>query len=122
MNRPAVLPLDEPFGAPDALNRARMQDELQRIWAAEGITMLLVTHDVEEAVWLGDRVVVLAPRPGRVVAGVSIDVARPRHRTGSALAKYRDAVREALGATATDEPGCVVPKAEAPPSPLLLPA
>ena len=59
VNRPEVLLLDEPFGALDALTRAHLQQELHRIWQAEGITMILVTHDVEEAIYLGDKVVVM---------------------------------------------------------------
>jgi len=63
VNRPSVLLLDEPLGALDALTRARLQGELQNIWVKEKITMILVTHDVDEAVFLGDRVVVMQPNP-----------------------------------------------------------
>jgi sulfonate transport system ATP-binding protein len=108
VNRPGVLLLDEPFGALDALTRARLQDELQRIWAAEGITMLLVTHDVEEAVYLGDRVVVMAPRPGRIAAAFDIPQPRPRDRSSPTLARLRDRVMAALVSTTTERPAAGV--------------
>lgn len=92
VNRPRVLLLDEPFGALDALTRARLQSELQRIWQKERITMLLVTHDVEEAVFLGDQVVVMEPHPGRIRRIINIDLPRPRHRSDPRFIALRDDV------------------------------
>lgn len=78
VNRPKVLLLDEPFGALDVLTRAQLQDELARIWQTEGITTVLVTHDVDEAVLLGDRVMVMEPRPGRIRRIVPVGLPHPR--------------------------------------------
>ncbi|MBI0329383.1 ABC transporter ATP-binding protein [Burkholderia plantarii] len=113
VNRPKLLLLDEPFGALDAQTRTRMQHELQRIWARERITMLLVTHDVDEAVWLGDRVVTMAPRPGRIARIVEVGLPRPRERASPAFARLRDTILADLGdddAAARTAPPPVAPR------------
>jgi sulfonate transport system ATP-binding protein len=99
VNRPAVLLLDEPFGALDALTRARLQGELQAIWAREATTMVFVTHDVDEAVYLGDRIVVMAPRPGRISRIFENALPRLRERADPALAALRNEVLAELEAT-----------------------
>ncbi|MGZ8155248.1 MAG: ABC transporter ATP-binding protein [Burkholderiales bacterium] len=78
VNDPAVLLMDEPFGALDALTREQMNLELQRIWSAAGKTIFLITHSIAEAVFLGDRVVVMSSRPGRILAEFSPGFERPR--------------------------------------------
>jgi NitT/TauT family transport system ATP-binding protein len=94
-----VLALDEPFAALDALTRAEMQSWLAHVLATEPRTVVLVTHDVEEAVLLGDRVLVMSPRPGRVVAEVPVPLARPRRRTDAEVVALRERVLETLGVT-----------------------
>jgi NitT/TauT family transport system ATP-binding protein len=93
-----LLCLDEPFAALDALTRAELQEWLAGVLADERRTVLLVTHDVEEALVLADRVVVLSPRPGRVVAEVAVPARRPRERTAPGLVALRARVLEALAA------------------------
>ncbi len=92
-----VLALDEPFAALDAITRAEMQAWLSHALADEPRTVVLVTHDVEEAAVLADRVVVLSPRPGRKVAEIEVSLARPRRRTDPELTAVRARVHRALG-------------------------
>jgi NitT/TauT family transport system ATP-binding protein len=91
-----VLCLDEPFGALDAITRQDMQGWLSGALEREPRTVLLVTHDVEEAIVLADRVLVLSPRPGRVIAELEVPWPRPRSRTDPPLVALRERALEAL--------------------------
>ncbi|MBN1319998.1 MAG: ABC transporter ATP-binding protein [Thermoleophilia bacterium] len=91
-----VLLMDEPFGALDAMTRGILHDEVERIWRATGVTVLFVTHDVREAVRLGDRVVLLSSRPGRVIAEFPVSLARPRHIDSPEVNEIAAAVTERL--------------------------
>lgn len=88
-NRPKILLLDEPFGALDALTKMHLQDELLSIWEKEQITMVVITHDIDEAIYLGNRVVVMTPRPGKIKLVQSIDCTYPRVRTAPVFAEYK---------------------------------
>jgi sulfonate transport system ATP-binding protein len=90
VTRPAVLLLDEPFSALDALTRQSFQEELVALWERDRPTMLLVTHDLDEALFLADRVVVLGGQPGRVRLDLSVPLPRPRPRDGVSLARLRE--------------------------------
>jgi NitT/TauT family transport system ATP-binding protein len=92
LNQPRVLLMDEPFGALDALTREAMQELLLGLCAKHGTTVVFVTHDVEEAVYLGDRVVVMKAHPGEVTADVAIDLPRPRNaemKLSEGFSRYR---------------------------------
>src|SRR5947209_12647651 len=90
-----VLALDEPFASLDAITRSEMQGWLSQVLASEPRTVVLVTHDVEEAVVVADRVVVMSARPGRVVAEVPVDLPRPRRRVDPAVVDLREHALEA---------------------------
>lgn len=88
VGHPKVLLLDEPLGALDAFTRMSMQDELQQIWKQEHMTMVMVTHDVEEAVYLSDMVIIMSAQPGRIIQRVPIELARPRNRSSQRFFEY----------------------------------
>ncbi|MEG3181410.1 ABC transporter ATP-binding protein [Sphingomonas sp. LT1P40] len=92
VTEPKLLLLDEPLGALDALTRVHVQRELQRIWMAQRSTMVMVTHDVEEAVYLGNRVIVMDAKPGRIRRIVDIDLPHPRKRSSPVVHRIRDEI------------------------------
>jgi NitT/TauT family transport system ATP-binding protein len=99
VNEPSVLILDEPLGQLDSLTRLAMQAELVRLWQRKGFTALLVTHDVEEALFLATQVVVFSHRPARVVDQLTVDLPFPRHRDDPELQRLRREVLDLLGYT-----------------------
>ena len=97
VNEPRLLILDEPLGKLDSLTRMTMQGELVRLWQRGGFTALLVTHDVEEALLMATRVVVLTERPARILAELPVDRPYPRHRDDPHLVALRQQVMQLLG-------------------------
>ena len=93
---PDILLMDEPFGALDAMTRDLLHDELERIWSETGLTILFVTHNVREAARLGDRIVLLTSRPGRVAAEFPVDIPRPRRIESPAVSQLAGEVTAAL--------------------------
>lgn len=91
-NRPKILLLDEPFGALDAITKIHLQEQMLKIWEKEKITMIIVTHDIDEAIYLGEKVVVMSPRPGRIKRIQDIDIGNPRKRTGSLFAAAKEEI------------------------------
>jgi NitT/TauT family transport system ATP-binding protein len=92
VNDPKALLMDEPFGALDAQTRNIMQSELLRIWDEERSTVVFVTHSVDEAIYLADRIVIMSARPGRIKDVISIDISRPRIRTSTEVNGIRDRI------------------------------
>jgi len=96
VNHPKALLLDEPLGALDAFTRMRMQDEVLRLWQARGTTMLLVTHDIDEAIYMSNRIVIMTQRPGRIEQTISIALERPRDRSHQDFLRLRGDILELL--------------------------
>jgi NitT/TauT family transport system ATP-binding protein len=97
VNDPSLLILDEPLGKLDSLTRLTMQGELTRLWQRRGFTVLMVTHDVEEALLLANRVIVFSDRPARIRADLAVDLPYPRHRDHPELLRLRREALELLG-------------------------
>jgi ABC-type nitrate/sulfonate/bicarbonate transport system ATPase subunit len=96
INHPKVLLLDEPLGALDAFTRMRMQDEVLRLWQARRTTMLLVTHDIDEAIYMSDRIVIMTQRPGRIERTIPVNLRRPRDRSSGEFLQLRGDILELL--------------------------
>jgi NitT/TauT family transport system ATP-binding protein len=99
--QPELFLFDEPFGALDEITRRQMQDELLRIWSGTGVTSLLITHSVDEAILLSDRILVMSGRPGRVIEEISVGMSRPRERgmeTTQEFVELRHRIWELLSA------------------------
>ncbi|MEX1163755.1 MAG: ABC transporter ATP-binding protein [Nitriliruptor sp.] len=91
---PSLLLMDEPFGALDEITRERLNDELLRIWQRTGTTIVFVTHSIPEAVFLSNRIVVMSPRPGRILAEIPVDLPYPRDEATRELPRYYELVTE----------------------------
>jgi len=96
INHPKVLLLDEPLGALDAFTRMRMQDEVLRLWENRRTTMLLVTHDIDEAIYMSDRIMIMTQRPGRIDRIITDALPRPRDRSSSDFLRLRSEILELL--------------------------
>ena len=94
INEPKALLLDEPMGALDSFTRSDLQDKLLELWNKEGTTMILVTHDIDEAIYLSDRIVIMTPRPGKISKIIDVDLPRPRHRGGVEFLEMRRQILE----------------------------
>jgi ABC-type nitrate/sulfonate/bicarbonate transport system ATPase subunit len=96
INHPKVLLLDEPLGALDAFTRMRLQDEVLRLWQARRTTMILVTHDIDEAIYMSDRIVIMSPRPGRIESILTVTLERSRDRSSPEFLELRGEILELL--------------------------
>jgi len=96
INHPQILLLDEPLGALDAFTRMRMQDEVLRLWRARGTTMIFVTHDIDEAIYMSDSIVIMSPRPGRIEEIIPVELERPRDRSSAEFLALRGRILKML--------------------------
>ena len=96
VGHPKVLLLDEPLGALDAFTRMNLQDEILEIWQNHNMTMIMVTHDVDEAIYMSDKVVVMSARPSKVEAVIDIELPRPRARAQDTFQVYRSQILNIL--------------------------
>ena len=96
INEPKVFLLDEPLGALDAFTRMNMQDELLKLWGENNTMMIMVTHDIDEAIYMSNKVIVMKPRPGQIREIVNIDMDYPRDRTDKKFTEYRNHILHIL--------------------------
>jgi sulfonate transport system ATP-binding protein len=96
INHPKVLLLDEPLGALDAFTRMRMQDEVLRLWQTRRTTILFVTHDIDEAIYMSDRIIIMTQPPGRIDQTIANPLARPRDRSSPEFLRLRGSILEHL--------------------------
>lgn len=96
IGKPEILLLDEPLGALDAFTRMNMQVEIEKAWEKSGMTMIMVTHDIEEAVYMSDRVLVMSTHPGTITKEISIDLPRPRARDSEEFLRYKSEILREL--------------------------
>ena len=109
INDPEVLLLDEPMGALDSFTRADMQDKLLEIREHNHATMILVTHDIDEAIYLSDRIIIMTPRPGKISEIMNVKIPHPRHRAGESFLNIRREILDRFElATAHPQPEYII--------------
>jgi NitT/TauT family transport system ATP-binding protein len=104
VNQPEVLLMDEPFAAVDAITRAGLQEELLRLWKELGISVLFITHNIDEAIFLGQRIIVMSPHPGTIRSSILLDLPYPRDRTSTSFAQAYSRVGAELYGSGPLEP------------------
>lgn len=109
VTQPKVLLLDEPFSALDAFTRASLHEHLLALWETDRVSLLIVTHDVDEAVTLADRIVVMQPKPGRIFTEIGVDLSRPRNRRSDEFHAVSRRVLDALDGSLTEGQSSAAP-------------